>query len=99
MIRYEVTVDMPEPRAADFEAYMRTKHIPEILATGCFAHIRFDRAGPTRFRTCYHAATRADFERYLADHAARFRADFAAHFGGAATVSRDIWETVQSWPA
>jgi hypothetical protein len=76
---------------------MREQHIPEIWATGCFESIRFERAGPTTFRTCYEAAAAADLERYLSDHAARFRADFAAHFPAGISVSRTIWGTIADW--
>ena len=97
MIVYEVTLDA-EPALVDaLERYMRATHIPQILATGCFAAIRFERATPSRFRTRYGAATRADLDRYLAEHTAHFRADFAAHFPTGVRASREIWEEVQAW--
>jgi hypothetical protein len=77
---------------------MREKHIPEIWATGCFQRIRFDRAGPTTFRTGYEAASPADLERYLRDHAAHFRADFGTHFPTGISVSRAVWSPVAQWP-
>jgi hypothetical protein len=71
---------------------MRTKHFPDILSTRCFTSIAFDRATATRFRSRYEARTRADLDRYLAEHTARYRADFAAHFPVGVTLARDIWE-------
>jgi hypothetical protein len=79
-VRYEVTVEVESPLVDGFVRYMRDKHIPEIFATGCFRRIRLDRAGPTTLRTVYEALTQQDLERYLQDHTAVFRADFAAHF-------------------
>ena len=66
------------------------------MGTGCFRRARFEQldgeAG--RFRTCYEAATRADLERYLRDHAAGFRAEFVRDLGEAATATREVWANV-----
>lgn len=97
MVVYEVRVTVVEDLAEAFEAYMRRKHLPEILATGCFRRIRFVRGGSSRFATSYETEDRADLERYLANHAAHFRADFADHFPEGAAVDRDVWEPVQTW--
>ncbi len=76
---------------------MREKHVPEIWATGCFQRITFDRAGPTTFRTSYEAASPAELERYLRDHATDFRADFAAHFPAGVSATRATWSAVEEW--
>lgn len=99
MLRYEVTVVVREELHSRFEAYFIGKHIPEILATGCFVDIRFERSEAGAYRTVYHAATRADLDRYLALHAAAFRADFADHFPGGVTPSREHWTEVAAWTA
>jgi hypothetical protein len=99
MLRYEVTVQVREDLRGPFEAYFVSKHIPEILATGCFTDIRFDRADSGSFRTVYHAATRADLDRYFKDHAAHFRADFANHFPEGVSPSRENWTKIRSWTA
>ena len=98
MLRYEVTVAVFEDLREAFKRYFVTKHIPEILATGCFLDIRFERADSGAFRTVYHAATRADLDRYLGTHAAHFRADFASHFPEGVTPSRENWTEIQAWP-
>lgn len=97
-VRYEVTLAVDPPQAELVERYMRQTHIPEILATGCFRRIRFERAAPGRFRTCYEAASIADVERYLSQHAEHFRADFRAKVGDAARPSRETWTELQHWP-
>jgi len=97
MLRYEVTLDVEPPLSEVVETYMRRTHIPEIGATGCFLRIRFDRASDTRFRTCYHAETEAALNRYLADHAAAFRADFAKRFPNGVAATRETWEERETW--
>lgn len=99
MIVYEVLVEVDAAQARALERYMRETHIPQILATGCFRRITFERAAPTRFRTRYEAATPADVDRYLAEHTAAFRADFAAHFPSGVAATREVWETLETWTA
>lgn len=97
-VRYEVTLEVDPSGAELVERYMRQIHIPEILATGCFRQIRFERASPHRFRTCYEAASAADVDRYLSQHAEHFRTDFRANVGELARPSREIWTELQHWP-
>lgn len=97
MILYEVSVTVRSDLSQGFEAYMRGKHLPEIWASQCFMQIRFDKASETLFRTCYQAATWADYERYLHQYAPAFRADFMAHFPEGCTPSREVYEAVQIW--
>lgn len=97
MVSYEVNVDVEARLAEAFDRYMREQHIPEILATGCFTTIEFQRASPTRFRSCYRAAAQLDLDRYLAEHTARFREDFLRHFPEGAIPSREVWLLREAW--
>lgn len=97
MILYEVSVAVRADLCAVFENYMREKHIPEIWATGCFMKIHFDKASDNLYRTSYQAATQADYERYLVEHATSLRADFMQHFPEGCTPSRQVFESVQEW--
>jgi hypothetical protein len=97
MLRYEVTLEVEPRLAAALEAWMRRTHVPEMGATGCFLRIRFDRASGTRFRTCYHAATAADLNRYLAEHAPEMRDRFSRRFPTGISVSRETWEELDTW--
>ncbi len=97
MIAYEVRVAVREDVAETFQRYMRRKHLPEILATGCFQVIRFERAEACVYRTRYEAISRADLDRYLEHHAAHFRADFMVHCPEGCAVTREVLETVESF--
>lgn len=97
MIAYEVRVEVREDMLEAFVFYMRRKHLREILATGCFQTIRFERAGAFAYRTRYEAVSRADLDRYLQHHAAHFRADFMVHCPEGCTVTREVLETVESF--
>ena len=96
-VAYEVRVTLPPDLEAAFAAYMTGKHIPEILATGCFRAAAFERLGPGLCRTRYEAASQGDLDRYLEAHAPHFRADFLEHFppDPRVEVSREVW--TESW--
>lgn len=97
MIRYEVVLEVEPQLAAGLEDYMRGKHIPEILATGCFVDIRFERSAADRFRTSYHAATAADLERYLSQYTGGFRASLIQYFPTGVTAVRETWTELETW--
>lgn len=97
MVLYEVSVQIQQDLGAAFENYMRSKHIPEIWDTGCFQQIHFDRSESGTYRTSYQAATFADYQRYIDSHAQALRADFMQHFPEGCAVTRQVFETLQSW--
>jgi hypothetical protein len=94
---YEVTLQVDPALARSVEEHMRRQHIPAILRTGCFYRIRFDRASPGRFRTCYQAHSSTELQRYLQDHAPVLRAEFQAVFPQGVTLTREIWEPQETW--
>lgn len=96
-VRYEVTLEVPEAERDAVERYMRGKHVAEVLATGCFTGARLDR-WEGGFRTTYEAASDADLARYLEQHAARLRDDFATHLPAGLGVSRRVFHPLQEWP-
>jgi hypothetical protein len=96
-IRYEVTLDV-EPGLHDVvDAYMLDRHLDEMFATGCFVAITYETGEDGRRRSVYECASQAELDRYLADHAAAMRADFAEHLPTGATPSRAVWSAVRSW--
>lgn len=97
MIVYEVTVDVAVELADQFIAYMLIRHVPDLMATGCFVGAEFAQAGEVRFRQRYRAFSREDLDRYLAEHAVRLREDFANHFPAGTAITREVWEVHKSW--
>lgn len=97
MIAYEVTVDVAAELADQYIAYMLIRHVPDLLATGCFVGAEFAQAGEVRFRQRYLAFSREDLDRYLAEHAVRLREDFAKHFPHGIAITREVWEVHKSW--
>lgn len=97
MVSYEVTLQVEPRLATSVERYLCDHHVPRIFETGCFRRIRFAQASPTRFRTSYEAATQADLDRYLTDHAPRLRAEFQTDFPSGITLTREVWTERRLW--
>jgi hypothetical protein len=97
MISYEVTVDVAAELVDQFIAYMLIRHVPDLMATGCFISSDFSQAGEVKFRQRYLAFSREDLDRYLAEHAVRLREDFARHFPAGTAVTREVWEVHKTW--
>ena len=91
MPNYEVTLEVDPDRVGEMEGYMRTEHIPEILRTGCFSRITFERSDSGRFRTRYEPASQEALDAYFRDHAERLRQDFRRRFPpGRRAVTRSL---------
>ena len=91
MITYEVTALVDASLTLKYEKYMISTHLADVLSTGCFVEAVLERAGAGKYRARYRAETEEDLERYLRDHTAAKRADFAKHFPSGVTLSREVW--------
>jgi hypothetical protein len=102
MILYIVTISIEPNVAHEWLAYMREKHIPQVLATGCFfSHEIFrvvdpphERDWPT-YAIHYRARSRGDYDRYIAQHAADLRKDVIDRYGKRFTAARILVELVE----
>lgn len=91
-VLYEVRGTTNDVRLADtIETYLRVTHIPDVLATGCFAGAYVARLDPLTFRTTYVAHDHSTLERYFAQHTGRLRADFVRRFPTGVTLTREEW--------
>jgi Domain of unknown function (DUF4286) len=97
MPNYEVTLEVDPDRVGEVESYMRTEHIPEILRTGCFSRVTFERSDSGRFRTRYEAASQEALDAYFRDHAERLRQDFRGRFPQGVVPSREVWTEIERW--
>jgi hypothetical protein len=97
MVTYEV-ITIVEPDVVEaWERYMRQRHVPDLLATGCFRAAELTRAAPGRYRMRYEATSQADLDRYLETHATRLREEFTSHFPRGVTAAREVWIAIQGW--
>lgn len=97
MITYEVTAVVDPEIVPAYEEYMRTRHIPDLLATGCFSAASFSRGDNSRYRMRYEATDQAALDRYFAEFAAQLREHVHARFPHGIQLSREEWTVIQQW--
>ncbi len=102
MIVYSVTVSIDLAREADWVAWMRQTHLPEVMATGCFAHYRFCRllneepgSGGATYNVHYLAPSLAHYDAYRLEHAPALQAKTAGLFAGQFHAFRTLLEVVE----
>lgn len=101
MILYNITIK-PDPEiSGEYLAWLKEKHVPEIMATGCFTEYRICRmldleeGEGTTLVVQYHAPSRESYEKYLRDHAPGLREDAFRTWGDRFLAYRSIMEVVQ----
>lgn len=97
-VTYEVAVRVESGLTDDFEKYVRQRHLPAVVQTGCFVHATFQCAGAGAYRITHHAASRSDIDRYLTQHAPTLQERFSASFPTSVIIERTIWEDRARWP-
>src|ERR1043165_5855687 len=77
---YEVTVAYSGGDSVEFETYMADKHIPDVLATGCFAAAFFAKE-ENRYTVGYHVDTPGDMQHYMDAFAPALRDEVMERYG------------------
>jgi hypothetical protein len=96
---YSVTVAVEESIAHEWEAWMQAKHIPDVMATGCFLDYRLlklldppSEPGLETFNVQYVCANRAALDDYLENFADLLRQDHAQRYAGKFVAFRTVLE-------
>ncbi|TXH21384.1 MAG: DUF4286 family protein [Chitinophagaceae bacterium] len=102
-IIYNITYKVPQEVKEEWFTWMRTKHVPNILATRCFYKAKFLKVKEDdsnsldtdiTYAVQYHATNFANYERYIQDHQDKFRADTHTRWGNQILSFRTILEVV-----
>ena len=87
MIIYSVTVTMDHGIEEDWLAWMRTKHIPDVMETGCFmaAHLHrlldpMPEMGVSTFNVQYECVSMDAYEAYVELHAPRLQTEHTLRY-------------------
>ena len=100
MILYNITLAVDESVHREWVEWMKSEHIPAVLATGLFLDHRFWRMlsdhGQTGVTYCvqYHLQSMADFEDYEKHYADQIRQQTQARFGERTVAFRTLLEAV-----
>ncbi|RPI19599.1 MAG: DUF4286 family protein [Ignavibacteriae bacterium] len=100
MIVYNVTVNVDEEIHENWLDWMTTKHIPQVMETGCFTGSEIFRLlspeteeGVT-YSIQYYANDLEEYEKYQIEHAAFLQSETKEKFGGRYTAFRSVLEKV-----
>jgi hypothetical protein len=100
MLIYNVTIAVSASIADAWLQWLKQVHIPEVMATGCFADYLIVRLlevdeseGPT-YAVQYKALSRADYNRYIEVHAPRLRQASLDRWGDGFIAFRSLLEVI-----
>jgi len=101
MIIYSVTVSIDQAREVEWVAWMRSTHLPDVMATGCFTNFRFTRVlsdedpvhGIT-YNVQYLLPSHAHYDLYQREFAPALQAETRKLFAGSFEAFRTLLELV-----
>ena len=100
-IIYNVTIKITSAIADEWLPWLLNEHIPDMMKTGCFISNRVvrllevdDKEGPT-YAIQYYAASKSDYNRYIAVHANEMRDRSYKKWGDQFIAFRSVMQLVQ----
>ena len=99
MLIYNVTISIDENVADEWVQWMKKKHIPDVMASGCFTESRLCRVfgeeqGGRTYAAQYHCKNTADFDRYQREFAPALQAQTKEKYEGKFAAFRTLMEIV-----
>ena len=100
MIIYNVTTKVSHAIAADWLAWLKAEHIPDLVNTGCFTHavilhlVEADDEEGITYAVQYHAESRALYNRYMEQFAAAMRKKALDKWGDKVISFRTLMQLV-----
>lgn|SRR3989338_11702933 len=102
MILYNVTVSIDERIHEEWLEWMRTQHIPEVMATGCFIESRLARVhgeeeGGLTFAIGYVAPSQEKYDEYQALHATELQRQHGERYNGKFAAFRTMLTIIEEF--
>jgi hypothetical protein len=101
MILYNVTVKVDESIAAQWVQWMQGEHMPELMQTGLFVDSKLfrlldiDESDGLTYAAQYFCNSKAEYDKYIDEHAPVMRAKGIERFGDKFIAFRTLMETVE----
>lgn len=104
MIMYNVTVSIDERVHEEWLDWMKSTHIPDVMATGCFVESRISRVhgeeeGGKTFAISYVCKSQEDYDRYQKEHALALQKDHSARYDGRFAAFRTMLTILEEFKA
>ena len=102
MIIYNVTVKIEKGIQEDWENWMTTVHIPDVLATECFrdAQLRkllIEESDGITYSIQYRCGDMGDLERYQANYAKQLQSEHTQRYEGKYVAFRTLMEQMNEF--
>lgn len=100
MILYNVTINIDPSVHEDWLEWMKSKHIPDLMATGLFTDHRFLKVLNTEenegftYSVQYSLPSMSHYEEYKRDHAGRLQAEYNNRYKNKFVAFRTLLEWV-----
>jgi hypothetical protein len=99
MIIYNVTVNIENDVREEWIKWMKEVHIPNVMNTGLFleykmARVMIEEESGTTYSIQYTAASMADLDLYLKDHAPKLKQEVAEKYAGKFVAFRTLLEVI-----
>jgi len=98
MIIYSVTVSVDANVKEEWLSYMRQKHIPDVIATGCFSGFRFTKVigaseeKDNSYNVQYFCNSMREMHKYQVQFAPKLQKEHTDKYGEKATAFRTLLE-------
>jgi len=104
MILYNVTVSIDEQIHQEWLDWMRTKHVPDVMGTGCFIESRISRVhgeeeGGMSFAISYLCSSEEKYEEYTSKHAAALQREHMEKYNGKFAAFRTLLTVLEEFKA
>ncbi|MDX2359368.1 MAG: DUF4286 family protein [Crocinitomicaceae bacterium] len=103
MILYNVTVSIDERIHSEWLAWMKSKHVPDVMATGCFVEARISRVhgeeGETSFAISYLCPSEEMYSAYLKNHATALQQEHSLKYQGQFAAFRTMLTVLEEFKA
>ena len=102
MIIYNVTVSVEESIKADWLNWMKTEHIPEVMACGVFNKAQINRViaqgdSNNTFAIAYSCPSMKDLHHYQIKFSTELQQKHIARYGDKAVAFRTIMEVIEEF--
>jgi len=102
MILYNVTVSIDPEVGDDWLQWMRTQHIPDVMATGCFLESRISRIhgeeeGGLSYSIMYLCSDQQKMDEYRDLHAPALQKDHTERYAGRFAAFRTFLSVIEEF--
>ncbi|MFM7644312.1 MAG: DUF4286 family protein [Sphingomonadales bacterium] len=102
MVIYNVTVSIDLAVAKEWLSWMRSKHIPDVLKTGCFLECRLSRVkgeeeGGLTYSVMYLAKDQATLDRYQSEFAPDLQQEHSLLYQGKFAAFRTTLDLIEAF--